>query len=986
MLTAGENFLHYDIVSAIGEGGMGEVYLAKDRHLERKVAIKLLRKKFVNNEAGLRRFVLEAKAASALNHPNIITIYEIGRSDDSEYIATEYIEGHTLHRLLALGGLDLEEILNITIQVAEALNAAHNAGIVHRDIKPENIMVRNDGYVKVLDFGLAKLLDQEDVLIDGTAVTQKMFETNPGVIMGTVSYMSPEQARGKAVDTRTDIWSLGVVLFQMLTGRLPFTGETTSDVVAALLKAPIPKLGDFVPDTPKELEHVLDKALRRDCEERYQNIKDLLIDLKDLKQELNLGGGNGHRSDKRTGFFEPPATTGNGRAGASTLESPSTARTHSISELFLTQFRVHPRIMAVAGTLILFIFIVAGWGVSRWISNANRASSLDALRPVKLVSWKSGGSSGYPDYAASHDGKVIAFSSVQSPTSQEIFIKQTANSSIVRVTNDRWRNYDPIWAPDDQALAYVSYRDGSFGIYKCGFLGGDSVLLARMNEGSLSLRHWSNDGSAIFYEFNGNLFQLELATRVTRQITDFEPSRITRRDFALSPDESEIVYSNQNGDQSDLWVRPIVGGTPVQLTHDADEEIQPVWHPDGKRILYSVTRNGHLQISVAYLTGQPSEQVTRGDRDYRIIDVSKDGTKIFYSTWEDRSDVWSVDVQTSEESVVANTEEAEFWPDVSPDGKSILYQTDPVPNPASAFEAASIIIKPVKGGGPSRVIRGFDSRWTPDSKHITFLRWKSDENRNALWTADVANGEEKEIVSGWVVPASYAGLPFDRMQTQEYNWSPDQREIAYLSVKSGASNVSAATEDSDEVLYLTRNSDSSVTYYCPIWSPNGKRLAFTSVKRVPGAGAKPATSVWITDQGTTAQIYSTTDRLRLLGWSTQDKLLFESADAVIQANPQDIKILEVSLNGDAKIVTTFQNIYALSMTLSDNGNSLAFTARKDDKDTICVYSFGGSARVIAASNDPTSFFGSPTWSPDGKNIFFDKQEKINTISMFENFR
>jgi Tol biopolymer transport system component len=158
------------------------------------------------------------------------------------------------------------------------------------------------------------------------------------------------------------------------------------------------------------------------------------------------------------------------------------------------------------------------------------------------------------------------------------------------------------------------------------------------------------------------------------------------------------------------------------------------------------------------------------------------------------------------------------------------------------------------------------------------------------------------------------------------------------------------------------------------------------VKKVPGAGAKPATSVWITDQGTTAQIYSTTDRLRLLGWSTQDKLLFESADAVIQANPQDIKILEVSLNGDAKIVTTFQNIYALSMTLSDNGNSLAFTARKDDKDTICVYSFGGSARVIAASNDPTSFFGSPTWSPDGKNIFFDKQEKINTISMFENFR
>src|SRR5437773_258865 len=242
---------------------MGEVYRARDRQLERNVAIKVLKPKLSHrNEDGLHRFMLEARSASALNHPNIITIYEIGEAEGSHYIASEFIEGKTLHEKINRGSLALAEILNIAIQTAEALTAAHAAGIVHRDIKPENIVIREDGYVKVLDFGLAKLSEFEMQLADIEADTKRMIATNPGVVMGTVSYMSPEQARGRPVDKRTDIWSLGVAIYEMVAGTRPFTGETTSDVIAAILKSEPEPLLSHAPNTPKEIERIVNKTLR----------------------------------------------------------------------------------------------------------------------------------------------------------------------------------------------------------------------------------------------------------------------------------------------------------------------------------------------------------------------------------------------------------------------------------------------------------------------------------------------------------------------------------------------------------------------------------------------------------------------------------------------------------------------------------------------------------------------------------------------------
>src|SRR6266576_5692003 len=273
----GKHISHYEVLSLLGRGGMGEVFLAQDASLGRKVALKLLRSDFTRIEERLRRFQQEARAASALNHPNILTIHEIGHDGSLQFMATEYVEGETLRQHLSRARLTVGQTLDVGIQVASALAAAHQAGIIHRDIKPENIMLRSDGNVKLLDFGLAKLAEPK--AIDSVAPTLPKVETEPGLVMGTVSYMSPEQARGQSVDARTDIFSLAVVLYEMISGSAPFAGESAADVIAAILDKEPVSLSNHLPEVPSELMGIISKALRKDREDRYQVISDLLVGL-----------------------------------------------------------------------------------------------------------------------------------------------------------------------------------------------------------------------------------------------------------------------------------------------------------------------------------------------------------------------------------------------------------------------------------------------------------------------------------------------------------------------------------------------------------------------------------------------------------------------------------------------------------------------------------------------------------------------------------
>jgi serine/threonine-protein kinase len=383
----------YEIRSLIGEGGMGEVYLAMDTTLRRPVAVKLLPAEFTADPDRLHRFEREAFAASSLNHPNILTIHEIGAEKGHHFIATEFIDGESLRQHLQSKRLELHEVLEIGVQVASALSAAHDARIVHRDIKPENIMVRKDGIVKVLDFGLAKLVKQEqEGALDAGAPTKVLYQTAPGILMGTVSYMSPEQAHGKEVDPRTDIWSLGVVLYEMIAGRLPFVGETMTDVLVSILRTEPPPLTHLGTHIPAELDRIVTKALRKNKEERYQVVKDLGLDLKSLKQRLEF-----EAERDRTGTPEQSSQTrgaattiagGAGTAGTSEVAARPTGRaagsdvhTTSSAEYVVAGIKRHK----LGAALVLAALVAAIAGLAYFYSVWGGKASINSVAVMPLV-------------------------------------------------------------------------------------------------------------------------------------------------------------------------------------------------------------------------------------------------------------------------------------------------------------------------------------------------------------------------------------------------------------------------------------------------------------------------------------------------------------------------------------------------------------------------------------------------------------------------
>jgi serine/threonine protein kinase len=378
--SAGQRIGHYEIIKLIGEGGMGEVYLAEDKSLGRKVALKFLPAYFTKNDERLRRFEQEARAASALNHPNILTIHEIGEADGRRFIATELIDGETLRQRIVRSvaearapepseemsqrkatrrdreELKLGEVLSIAEQTTSALAAAHAAGIIHRDIKPENIMLRRDALVKVLDFGLAKLTETKEAGPDDS--TRALIKTSAGVVIGTVAYMSPEQARGLPVDARSDIWSLGVVLYEAVAGHRPFAGETNSDVLVSILEREPRSLTSFSAEIPEALEWIITKALTKDRDDRYQTARELLTDLRRLKGRLDLA-----TALERSVVPELSKEAFGGRVTAASLNPTRMVSTPGRSK---SQARL-VRMLPFAAVIILLAGVIMWKGGALWV-------------------------------------------------------------------------------------------------------------------------------------------------------------------------------------------------------------------------------------------------------------------------------------------------------------------------------------------------------------------------------------------------------------------------------------------------------------------------------------------------------------------------------------------------------------------------------------------------------------------------------------------
>jgi eukaryotic-like serine/threonine-protein kinase len=360
ILAIGTKLGSYEILSPLGAGGMGEVYRARDPRLKREVAIKVLPAALADDVDRLLRFAQEAQAASALNHPNIITIHEVGEIEGLHFIVTELIDGNTLRREMAAERLSLPAALDIAVQIASALAAAHQAGITHRDIKPENVMLRRDGIVKVLDFGLAKLTERRTpAAVDKEAETRAKVTTDPGAVMGTPQYMSPEQARGQKVDARTDIFSLGVVLYEMIAGHPPFEGVNALDVISAILQKEPQPLKSQAAELPAELQRIVSKALRKDCDERYQTARDLLNDLKDLKEELAFAA-----KQARAGQTERHEVV-TAPAEAVPTAAPAAAATTSSAKIILGELKRHRLGVILAMALLLAVMAALGYFARR---------------------------------------------------------------------------------------------------------------------------------------------------------------------------------------------------------------------------------------------------------------------------------------------------------------------------------------------------------------------------------------------------------------------------------------------------------------------------------------------------------------------------------------------------------------------------------------------------------------------------------------------
>ncbi len=705
----GKTLDHYEITEKLGEGGMGVVYKARDTHLDRFVALKVLPPEKVSDPERKRRFIQEAKAASALNHPSIITIYDIDQADGIDYIAMECVAGKTLDELIPRKGMRLSLALKYAVQIADALARAHGAGIIHRDLKPSNVMVDEHGLVKVLDFGLAKLTEAAGPEAE-TAATR----TGEGTVLGTAAYMSPEQAEGKHIDTRSDIFSFGSMIYEMLAGQRAFRGDTRASTIASILREDPKPISQVSEGMPRDAEKIVRRCLRKDPEHRFQTMADLRVALEELKEESDSGAPETERGIK-----------------------PKPRR----------------RVVWVAGAVAALG--IAAIGV--WLVRSRVGTQEPSLTPVPLTSY-----SGFEEGASfSPDGNQVAFAwNGEKEDNWDIYVKLIGSEPPLRLTINPAPDTWPAWSPDGRQIAFL--RDlgaGKRAVVLISPLGGPERILTRCSFSDVLLNgpylSWSPDGRALAMleqakpDSAPKLVLYMIETGEKRPLTaTFE---VNQRESCpvFSPDGRTLAFCRWLAwDRTDLFLlelsqelKPI--GTPRRLTFEGSDPSNPAWVPDGSALVYP--KGGSMWKIATSGSGRPQRLASIGERAYNPV-ISRQASRLAYCKNISDANIWRVEIPSQKEKANPPTKfisstRYEGTPHYSPDGKKIVFESD-------RAGSNEVWLCDADGSGPvqlTRIGKGFNGfcRWSPDSTRLTFC--VSIEGHGEVYVMDANGGSPRRL-------------------------------------------------------------------------------------------------------------------------------------------------------------------------------------------------------------------------------------------------
>jgi len=790
---------HYRILEKIGSGGMSDVYLAEDTTLDRRVALKILPPELAESDERRARFTREAKALAALSHPNIVTVYSVEQDGGVHFITMELVNGKTLAELLPRQGFPLDRFFDIAVPLADAVAAAHAQGIVHRDLKPGNVMVTAEGRVKVLDFGLAKPT-VGFAGTDGASEIPTAANTGQGVIVGTCSYMSPEQAQGRTVDARSDIFSLGIVFYEMLTGRRPFAGETPAEALSSIIKDVPPSVSEIRSGIPRELSRLVRRCLSKEASRRLQSALDLRNELEELRREIDSGE-----------LLAEARPARKNRSGLS-------------------------KALWVAAAAIGAFVLVRSSG---WISTERPEAGVPRLQNPLQVTYAAGVEN-HPTW--SPDGGRIAYVSDQSGN-LDIWVTQLAGGPAANFTAEHdGRDDEPAWSPDGNQIAYFSERDGG-GIYVMPAIGGRSQRISpRGSSEVLWSPQWSSDGTELAYlrrEEEGTFIDVV-------SLRTLEPRRLripgdvgNRWDLSWSSDGRlfAFVRAGLPGEgASRVWVLRAADAQAFAVTDGTTSDWSPKWSKDGGMLFFLSNRGGSMDLWQQRIAsdGRPEggpAPVTVGIG-MQQAEFTADGRKLAYSKGRFVANVFRVPILEDREAEWTDAEQLTFDQayvgalDLIPDGEHLLVNSDRGGN-------QDIWMVPIRGNDLRQLTTDRAPDWaprlSPDGRQVAFYSYRSG-NRD-IWVMPLEGG-----------PA--VSLTQDPGTDMFPSWSPDGRNILFYSDRTGNVDAFAVAESGGEARQITTESSQD---YFPQPSPDGKWIVFASygedretrLSRVPTSGGAP---------------------------------------------------------------------------------------------------------------------------------------------------